>query len=66
MIKYIQDMKFCFASEGEADIDLDCFRFAPEEKNSSFFFDAKLSDADNVLEFISAMFSSILGIIFKR
>ncbi len=66
MIKYIQDMKFCFVSEGEADIDLDNFRFAPEEEDTSFFFDTKLSDADNVWEFISAMFSSILGIIFKR
>ena len=66
MIKYIQEMKLCFVSEGEADIDLDCFRFTPEEKNSSFFFDARLSDADNVREFISAMFSVVLGIIFKR
>ncbi len=66
MIKYIQDMKFCFASEGEADIDLDNFRFAPEEEDTSFFFETKLSDADNVWEFISAMFSGILGIIFKR
>ena len=66
MIKYILDMDFCFTAEGEADIDIDNFRFTAEEKNTSFFFDAKLSDADNVLEFISAMFSVILGIFFKR
>ncbi len=65
MIKYIQDMKFCFVSEGEADVDLDNFRFAPEEEDTSFYFETKLSDADNFLEFISAMFSSILSIFFR-
>lgn len=64
MIEYLLDMKFCFTSEGEADIDLDNFRFIPEEENTSFRFEAKLSDADNVWEFICALFVSILGIFF--
>ena len=55
---------FCFTSDGEADIDLDNFRFAPEEENTSFRFEAKLSDAENLWEFICALFVSILGIFF--
>ena len=64
MIKYIQEMNFCFSGEGESDIDLDSFRFTPEEKDTSFRFEAKPSDADNVWEFICALFVSVLGIFF--
>lgn len=64
MIKYLQKMNFCFTSEGEADIDLDNFRFVPEEENTSFRFEAKISDAENLWEFICALFVSILGIFF--
>lgn len=64
MIKYLQEITFCFTSEGEADIDLDTFRFTPEDENTSFRFEAKISDADNVWEFICALFVSILGIFF--
>lgn len=64
MIKYLQDMDFCFTSEGDADIDLDNFRFTPEEENTSFRFEAKISDAENLWEFICALFVSILGIFF--
>lgn len=64
MITYLLGADFCFTSEGEADIDLDNFRFAPEEENTSFRFEAKLSDAENLWEFICALFVSILGIFF--
>ncbi len=64
MIKYLQGMKFCFTSEGETDIDLDSFRFTPEEDDTSFRFEAKISDAENLWEFICALFVSILGIFF--
>ncbi len=64
MIKYLLEADLCFASEGEADIDLDNFRFTPEEENTSFRFEAKISDAENLWEFICALFVSILGIFF--
>ncbi len=64
MIRYLQDIDFCFTSDGEADIDLDNFRFTPEEDDTSFRFEAKLSDAENLWEFICALFVSILGIFF--
>ncbi len=64
MIKYIQEMNFCFSSDGETDIDLDNFRFTPEEKDTSFRFEAKLSDADDAWEFICALFVGFLGIFF--
>ena len=64
MIEYLLDMEFCFTSEGEADIDLDNFKFIPEEENTSFRFEAKLSDADNLWEIICALFVGLLGIFF--
>lgn len=64
MIRYLQDIDFCFTSDGEADIDLNNFRFTPEEDDTSFRFEAKLSDAENLWEFICALFVSILGIFF--
>ncbi len=64
MIDYLQEIYFCFSSEGTADLDVDTFRFSPEEENTSFRFEAKPSDADNFWEFICAMFVSILGIFF--
>ena len=64
MVKYLQNIDFCFVSEGEADVDLDNFRFSPEEEDTSFRFEAKISDAENFWEFICAMFVSILGIFF--
>ncbi len=64
MIKYIQQMTFCFTSDGVCDIDIDSFAFSPEEEDTSFRFEAKPSDADNFWEFICALFVSILGIFF--
>lgn len=65
MIKYLQNIEFCFTSNGEADIDIDNFRFTPEEENTSFYFETTFADADNIWEIITAIFSVILGIFFK-
>ncbi len=64
MIKYLQDIKLCFSCEDNANIDIDNFRFTPEEENTSFRFEAKPSDAENLWEFICALFVSIIGIFF--
>ena len=65
MIKYLLDMDFVFTSNGSADIDIDNFRFVPEEKDSSFYFETTFADADTFPEFISAIFSVVLGVFFK-
>lgn len=65
MIKYLQNIEFVFTSNTNADIDIDNFRFTPEEKDSSFYFETTFADADDIWEIISAMFSVILGIFFK-
>ena len=66
MIKYLLNIEFCFTSNGEADIDVDNFRFTAEEENSSFYFETTFGDADDIWEFITAIFSVILGVFFKR
>ncbi len=65
MIKYLQNIEFVFTSNGNADVDIDNIRFAPEEKNSSFYFETTFADADDIWEIISAMFSVVLGLFFK-
>ncbi len=66
MIKYLLNIEFCFTSNGEADIDIDNFRFTAEEENSSFYFETTFGDADDIWEFITAIFSVILGVFFKK
>lgn len=63
-LRYIQEMYFCFSAEGESEISIDNFRFTPEEENFGWRFDSKISNADNVWEFISALFTSLIGIFF--
>lgn len=65
MIKYLQNIELHFTSGDNADIDIDNFRFTPEKEDSSFFFETTFDDADDIWEFITAIFSVILGIFFK-
>lgn len=64
-LKKVREMKFCFSSEGNADISLDEFRFTPSNEKTGIRFEAKIKDADNMLEIISAVFVSTLGAIFN-
>ena len=65
MIKHLQNIEFVFTSDSTADIDIDNFRFVPEEENSSFYFDTTFTDADNIWEFITAIFSVMMSIFYK-
>ncbi|MBE6783216.1 MAG: sialate O-acetylesterase [Ruminococcaceae bacterium] len=65
MLKYLLNIELVFISDGAADVDIDNFRFTPEEKDSSFYFETTFSQADNVWEFLSAIFSVVLGIFFR-
>ncbi|MBQ8026553.1 MAG: hypothetical protein IJ261_00385 [Clostridia bacterium] len=52
-------------TDGETDISVDHFRFTPSDAESGTRFEAKISNADNPLEFISAVFTTIIGFFFN-
>ncbi len=64
-LKKVSEMSLCFSSEGEAQISLDEFRFTPSSEKTGIRGEAKIQDADNLLEMISAMFVSIIGAIIR-
>ncbi len=64
-LKAVSEMSLCFSSEGEAQISLDEFRFTPSSEKTGIRAEAKIQDADNLLEMISAMFVSIIGSIIS-
>ncbi len=59
----VVNIEFMFASSAEiSDVGFDCVRFTPSTEKVSAGFDAEISDADNVFEFISAVFVRFIGL----
>ena len=58
----VNDIVFCFSGEN-ADISLDHIRFTPETNEEVNRFDVNIANADNVFEYISAFFVTLIGAI---
>ena len=58
----VKNIEFLFSSDINADISLDHIRFTSSKASIGFGFDADVSKADNLFEFISALFVSLLGV----
>ncbi len=58
----IKEIKFSFSGEN-ADISLDNIRFTPSTENPGIRFDSVMSNADNLLEMISVLFTSVIGAV---
>lgn len=61
----IQNIEFNFESDGKSDISLDEVRFAPSDEKAGLGFDAKTENADNPLEYLSALIVGFIGIIIS-
>ena len=61
----VNDIRFEFSGSGESDISIDRIRFAPSEGKCCLRFDADISNADTLLEKITAFFVSIIGSILS-
>lgn len=62
-LKNIQNIEFKFESSGESDISVDSIRFTPTAENPGSGFDAEIKNADNIFEYISALFVRFLNLI---
>lgn len=62
-LKNVYEISLCFTSDEGAQISLDEFRFTPSSEKTVIRCEANIKDADNLLEMISAMFVSIIGVI---
>ena len=58
----VNDIVFCFSGEN-ADISLDHIRFTPETNEEVNRFDVNIANADNIFEYISAFFVTLIGAI---
>ena len=61
---HVRDIVFCFSGEN-ADISLDHIRFTPAANEEVNRFDINIANADNILEFISGFFVTIIGAFAK-
>lgn len=57
----VKDIEFCFLGEN-ASINIDEIRFAPSAESSKIRFDADTKNADNIAEFLSAIFIGFIGL----
>ena len=60
----VGDFVFCFSGEN-ADISFDHIRFTPETDEEINRFDVNIANADNILEYISAFFVTVIGTVAK-
>ncbi len=59
----VVNIEFMFTSSAEnSDIGFDCVRFTPSTEKVSAGFDADIADADNLFEFVSALFVRFIGL----
>ncbi len=58
----VRDIVFCFSGEN-ADISLDHIRFTPATGEEVNRFDINIANADNVFEYISAFFVTVIGAV---
>lgn len=61
---FVRNIVFCFSGEN-ADISLDHIRFTPATNEEVNRFDINIANADNILEFISGFFVTIIGAFAK-
>ncbi len=61
-LKKVNDVKFIFSSEENADVGFDNIRFTPSTEKVPAGFDVDISQADNAFEFISAVFVRFIGL----
>ncbi|MBO5410975.1 MAG: hypothetical protein J6A60_06910, partial [Clostridia bacterium] len=57
----VKGIEFCFSGEN-ASISIDEIRFAPSAESSKIRFDADTKNADNIAEFLSAIFIGFIGL----
>lgn len=60
----INDIVFCFSGEN-ADVSLDHIRFTPVTDEEVNRFDVNMANADNIFEYISAFFVTVIGAVAK-
>lgn len=61
----VKEIRFEFSAEGESDISIDTVRFAPSSGKTGMRFDSDINCADNIIEKISAIFVSVIGMIIS-
>ena len=59
----VEEIRFAFASENDADISIDNIRFAPDTSDGKTQFDPDINTADTIIEKISAVFIKAIGAI---
>lgn len=62
-LKKVKNIEFIFESDGNSDISIDAVRFSPTAENPGPGFDAETKNADNPLEFLSALIVGFIGMI---
>ena len=60
----VGDFVFCFSGEN-ADVSFDHVRFTPETDEEVNRFDVNMANADNIFEYISAFFVTVIGAFAK-
>lgn len=61
----LYDIKLYFSADGETNLSMDEFRFTPAEETTDTRFDVDVKNADNIFEFISALFVKIVSFFAK-
>lgn len=61
----VKNIKFCFSSSDESNIDVDEIRFAPLKTNEGIRFNANVRNAKNIFEFVSAAAVTVIGFFAK-
>lgn len=61
----VKNIKLVFSAQGSSSISVDEFRFAPSDGDAGIRYDATVEDADNVIEFVSAVAVTVLGFFAK-
>lgn len=61
-LRKVNDVKFIFSSEENADIGFDHIRFTPSTEKVPVGFDVDIEQADNAFEYISALFVRFIGL----
>lgn len=62
-IENVRNIEFGFESDGNSDLSIDAIRFTPSDENIGLGFGSEIKNADNPLEFLSALFVGFIGMI---
>ena len=62
-IENVRNIEFGFESDGSSDLSIDAIRFTPSDENTGLGFGSEIKNADNPLEFLSALFVGFIGMI---